>query len=175
MGKSGRDLVGAAASIYGSRTTVILYNTQSKKVEELTLMQISNKERWIVTSPDLKIGPDARLFSPALKSSYGNPNYMKIFEHFCIKGYSIRYSGCFSVDCYQQFIKGHGVYSMLDSIAHPSRLHLIYEILPIAFLIEKAGGKTSDMNGSALDVVINSYTQRISFIAGSRNDVNYIV
>jgi fructose-1,6-bisphosphatase len=33
---------------------------------------------------------------------------------------------------------------MLDSIAHPSRLHLIYEILPIAFLIEKAGGMTSD-------------------------------
>jgi fructose-1,6-bisphosphatase len=64
---------------------------------------------------------------------------------------------------------------MLDSIAHPSRLHLIYEILPIAFLIEKAGGKTSDMNGSVLDVVINSYTQKISFIAGSKNDVDYIV
>jgi fructose-1,6-bisphosphatase len=44
------------------------------------------------------------------------------------------------------FIKGHGVYSFLDSIAYPSRLHLIYEILPIAFLIEKAGGKTSDLH-----------------------------
>ncbi len=27
MGKSGKDLVGAACSIYGSRTTIILYNT----------------------------------------------------------------------------------------------------------------------------------------------------
>lgn len=47
---------------------------------------------------------------------------------------------------------------MLDSIAHPSRLHSIYEILPVAFLIEKAGGKTSDMNGSVLDVEIKGYT-----------------
>lgn len=138
-------------------------------------MRMGNKERWIVTQPDLKIAPDAKLFSPALKSSYNNPNYLKIFEHYCIKGYSVRYSGCFSVDCYQQFIKGHGVYSMLDSIAHPSRLHLIYEILPIAFLIEKAGGKTSDMTGSVLDVKISGYLQRISFIAGSSNDVDYIV
>jgi len=43
---------------------------------------------------------------------------------------------------------------MLDSIAHPSRLHLLYEIFPVAYLIEKAGGKTSDGNKSVLDVEI---------------------
>jgi sedoheptulose-bisphosphatase len=55
------------------------------------------------------------------------------------------------------FIKGNGIYSMLESIAHPSRLHLIYEILPMAFLIEKAGGKTSDGTKSVLDVPISGY------------------
>ena len=73
------------------------------------------------------------------------------------------------------FIKGHGVYAMLDSIAHPSRLHLLYEIIPIAFLIEKAGGKTSDQKGSVLDVQVKSYDQRISFIGGSSNEVDYIL
>jgi sedoheptulose-bisphosphatase len=92
-----------------------------------------------------------------------------------LKGYSIRYSGCYAVDCYQIFIKGNGVYSMLDSIAHPSRLHLIYEIIPIAFLIEKAGGKTSDGEKSVLDVEIKGYEQRISFIAGSSKEVDYIL
>jgi sedoheptulose-bisphosphatase len=52
------------------------------------------------------------------------------------------------------FIKGHGIYTMLDSVAHPSRLHLIYEILPVAFLIEKAGGKTSNGEKSVLDLPI---------------------
>jgi len=57
-------------------------------------------ERWIVTNPDLKIKPDAKLFSPALKSAYDNPNYLKIFEEYCLKGHSIRYSGAYAVDCY---------------------------------------------------------------------------
>lgn len=136
---------------------------------------MANKERWIVTNPELKIGSDAKLFAPALKSAYENPNYLKVFENYCLKGLSIRYSGAFSVDCYQMFIKGNGVYSMLDTVAHPSRLHLLYEILPVAFLIEKAGGKTSDGEKSALEQEIKGYKQRISFIAGSENDVNNIV
>lgn len=136
---------------------------------------MGTKERWIVTNPDLRIGDNAKLFSPALKSSYSNQNYLQMFEDYCLKGFSIRYSGAFAVDCYQMFIKGQGIYSMLDSIAHPSRLHLIYEILPVALLIEKAGGKTSDFDKSVLDVKIEGYKQRINFVAGSANDVDLIV
>lgn len=63
-----------------------------------------------------------------------------------------------AMDVYQIFLKGQGVYYMMDSVAHQSRLHLIYEILPMAFLIEKAGGKTSDGTGkSALDIEIKGY------------------
>lgn len=73
------------------------------------------------------------------------------------------------------FIKGHGVYSLLDSLAHPSRLSLIYEIIPVAFLVEKAGGLTSDLETSCLDVPINGYEQRITFIGGSAKEVEYIL
>lgn len=118
---------------------------------------MANKERWIVTTPDLKIGPDAKLFAPALKSAYEHPRYLEVFEHYCLKGLSIRYSGAFAVDCYQMFIKGNGCFSMIDSCTHPSRLHLIYEVIPVAFLIEKAGGKTSDGEKSILDVKIEGF------------------
>ncbi len=123
---SKQDLHGAGMAVYGSRTTMILFNTQNKKVEELSLLRMGSSERWIVTKPDLRIKADAKLFAPAMKSAYEHPMYLKIFEEYCLKGYSIRYSGCYAVDCFQMFIKGHGVYSMLDSIAHPSRLHLIF-------------------------------------------------
>jgi fructose-1,6-bisphosphatase len=63
----------------------------------------------------------------------------------------------------------------LDSLAHPSRLHLIYQIIPVAFLIEKAGGKTSDLEGSVLEVPIDGYEQRITFIGGSTNEVDLIL
>jgi sedoheptulose-bisphosphatase len=118
---------------------------------------MGSKERWIVTTPDLKIGTDAKLFAPALKSAYEHPDYLKAFEHYCMKGLSIRYSSAFAVDCYQMFIKGSGCYSMLDSITHKTRLQLIYEIIPVAFLIEKAGGKTSDGEKNPLDIVINGF------------------
>lgn len=137
---------------------------------------MGTKERWIVTTPELKIGPNAKLFATALKSAYEIPSQLCLFEHYCLKGLSLRYSGAFAVDCYQIFLKGHGVYSKLESVAHPSRLQLLYEILPVAFLIEKAGGKTSDCtNGSILDIEIKGTKQRISFIAGSANDVDFIV
>lgn len=91
-------------------------------MEELTLLKMGTKERWIVTNPELKIGADAKIFAPALKSAYEIPSYLKTFEEYCLKGLSLRYSGAFAVDCYQMFIKGQGVYSMLESVAHPSRL-----------------------------------------------------
>jgi len=43
---------------------------------------------------------------------------------------------------------------MLHTIAHPSRLSLLYEITPLAFLIEKAGGKATDGNTDILDIPI---------------------
>lgn len=64
---------------------------------------------------------------------------------------------------------------MLESVAHPSRLHLIYEIIPVAFLVEKAGGMTSDGEKSVLDIEIKGSKQRTSFIAGSKEDVEKIV
>jgi fructose-1,6-bisphosphatase len=57
-------------------------------------------------------------------------------------------------------------------VAHPSNLHLIYEILPMAFLIEKAGGMTDDGTGhSVLDTKVSGYAQRVSFIAGNMLEV----
>lgn len=100
IGLSGKDLAGAGVTIYGSRTTIILFNSQSGKVEELTLLRMGKHERWIVTNPDLKIKGDAKLFAPAMKSAYDHPEYMKIFEEYCLKGHSIRYSGAYAVDCY---------------------------------------------------------------------------
>jgi len=45
---------------------------------------MGSRERWIITNPHLIIGPKAKIFAPALKSSYNFPGYLKIFEHYCI-------------------------------------------------------------------------------------------
>jgi len=55
-GCTGRDICGAALSLYGSRTTMLLFNSHSKTVEELTLIKRSNKPaKWIVTIPKFEL------------------------------------------------------------------------------------------------------------------------
>ena len=114
-------------------------------------MEVKNNEKWVVTQPHIMINPSkASLFSPGLRSCYDIPELLDVFKQYCCAGYSLRHSGAMGIDCYQIFLKGQGVYSKYDSLAHPSNLHLIYEIMPIAFLIEKAGGKTDDGTGNSI-------------------------
>lgn len=97
-GKTGRELVGAALAIYGTRSTINIYNAQSNHVEELTLMKIGNKEKWIVSNPKIQLGPQAKLFSISSKGVYDNPALWKIYEQYIEAGFSLRYSGCAALD-----------------------------------------------------------------------------
>lgn len=63
---------------------------------------------------------------------------------------------------------------MLHTIVHQSRLSLLYEMCPLAFLIEKAGGSATDGIQNILDMRIDGFTDKANFIAGSKEDVAYI-
>ena len=117
-------------------------------------MKIGNKEKWIVSNPKITLGTQAKLFSISSKGVYDNPALWKIYEQYIEAGFSLRYSGCAALDINQLFVKKQGVYVMLHTIAHPSRLSLLYEVCPLAFLIEKAGGKASDGQRDVLDIPI---------------------
>ena len=72
-------MVGAALSCYGSRTNIILYNTISKTVDELTLQKKSidsDVNEWRLTQKNMKIRPEGRFFSPGnAKSMKWNKGY----------------------------------------------------------------------------------------------------
>jgi hypothetical protein len=77
---------------------VLYFNTQSKNVEELTLMKIGARERWIVSNPKIELGPQAKLFSISCKGSFDNPALWKVYEQYICAGFSLRYSGCAALD-----------------------------------------------------------------------------
>lgn len=56
-------------------------------------------------------------------------------------------------DVYQLFIKGQGIFCNPASKGAPAKLRLLYEVAPIGFLVEAAGGRTSHGSGSVLDLV----------------------
>lgn len=64
----------------------------------------------------------------------------------------------------QIMVKGKGIFVNPASAAAPAKLRVLYEVGPIAYLIEKAGGKSSDGEGSALDIKIPHTEVRTMYV-----------
>jgi sedoheptulose-bisphosphatase len=121
----------------------------------------------------MRIRPQGKFFSPGnTKSIQDNKGYYECIKFWSKNGYILRYSGGMAPDCYHIFIKGEGVFSSVSS--EPSvapKLRVLYECLPIAFLIEKAGGLSSNGEMSLLDIKIDGYTGKTDIIVGSKEEV----
>lgn len=77
-------------------------------------------------------------------------------------GYTLRYSGGFAPDAAQILLKGNGIFTNIASEKHKAKLRVLYEVAPIGFLIEKAGGKTITHNGlSLMDAINKDYDDRM--------------
>merc|ERR1719230_2070990 len=121
------------------------------------------------------ISEDAKIFAPAnLRATSEVEGYRKLVEHYMENKYTLRYSGGLVPDVYQQFTKNEGVFTNPTSESSPAKLRLAFEAAPFGYLVEKAGGKTSDgISGkSVLDVQINKVDQRTALCIGSSNEVD---
>ena len=69
-----KDMVGACLSCYSSRTNIVLYNTATKTVDELTLQRKdegAEVDEWISTKKGMTIKPEGKYYAP------GNAKSMK--------------------------------------------------------------------------------------------------
>ena len=55
------------------------------------------------------------------------------------------------------------------------KLRLLYECCPMAFIIEKAGGKATDGKQAILDIVPTELHQRAACFLGSKEDVDELL
>ena len=53
----------------------------------------------------------------------------------------------------------------------PGKLRLIYEANPMAFIVEQAGGMTTNGRERIMDLVPTKLHQRVSVVLGSKNEV----
>jgi sedoheptulose-bisphosphatase len=125
----------------------------------------------------MRIKPEGRFFSPGnAKSMKYNKGYRECIQYWCKNGYTLRYSGGMAPDCFHVFMKGEGVFS---SVSFPGKvkpkLRFLYEVAPIAFLSEKAGGSSSDGIKSILDVECTGYDHVHDIIIGSSEEVSRCV
>lgn len=85
--------------------------------------------------------------------------------------YMGRYVGSLVAD-FDRTLRRGGIFLYPRSSKHPQgRLRLLYECMPLAFVMEQAGGKAVDGKARILDVIPDSIHQRGGFVAGGVEDV----
>lgn len=167
LGFTGKDVIGAVLASYGSRTVAVVYNTIKNRVDEVGLHRRPAKDpnseaywAWIDQRKNIQIKPKTKIFSPGnIKAAALNEGYGKCLDYWVKNGYTLRYSGCMAADCFHIFVKGEGIFSSVSAPPTvPSRLRVLYENLPIAFLICKAGGWASDGVNKLMHITVKEYT-----------------
>lgn len=60
------------------------------------------------------------------------------------------------------------------SKSHPAKLRYLYEVAPMAYLVHKAGGSSTDGTQSIMDIVVVDYSQKSSICVGSQEEIDRI-
>ena len=172
-GIKGRQMKAAGAAIYGPRTTITIaidnldYAHEFLLVDDMSAMH----GQWLKSNEYTTIS-EGKLIAPGnLRATQDNKGYADLFNYWIQNTYQLRYTGGFVADVNQLMVKGKGVFVNVGSVNTKSKLRMLYEVAPLAYLIEKAGGKASNGEQSPLDVTI-AHTEQTSQVAyGSRNEV----
>lgn len=170
IGKTAREQVAAFYILYGPRTTLVY--SVGKGSHEFT---IDEKGEAVLLRENLTIAEKGKNFGPGNLTG-DNQKFMALAQKWIESGKTIRYSGAMVADAHHVLSKGQGVFMNVGNAKYPNgKLRLPFECGPFAYLIEQAGGASSDGTNSILDAVIEKQDQRIQFIAGSKGDVEEAV
>jgi fructose-1,6-bisphosphatase I len=163
----GRNQVAAMYILYGPRVSLVY--TVGDGVHEFTM---NNLMEFTLTRENIKMKPEGDIYAPGgLRNKYteGNEKYIRHLEE---KGFKLRYSGGFVPDINQVLMKGKGLFMYPALQGSPNgKLRVLFELNPMAFIIEHAGGAASNGTMPILDVKPESLDQRSPVYIGCAEDV----
>lgn len=164
----GRDTMVAALYItYGPLITMVY--SAGKGTHEFVL----NREgEYVLSEENIRLNEKGSIYSLGGLRRDWTPEHLRFVEYLEAEGYKLRYSGGFVPDINQVLIKNGGIftYPALKKSPH-GKLRLMFELLPMAFLIEQAGGKATDGKQLILDIPVEDIGQRSPIYIGSRFEV----
>jgi len=163
----GRNMVAALYILYGPRATLV-YSTGSG-VHEFAMNSLME---YTLVQENIQMQPSGTIYSPGGQRNKYTPGVEKFVASLEEKGSKLRYSGGFVPDINQVLIKGQGLfmYPHLQDLPK-GKLRLLYELNPMAFLIEQAGGAASNGRERILDILPEGIDHREPVFIGSKNDV----
>ena len=163
----GRNQVAALYILYGPRVSLVY--TVGDGVHEFTMNQLME---YTLSREDITMQPSGDIYSPGGQRNKYVPGIEQYVQYLEGKGAKLRYSGGFVPDINQILMKGKGVfmYPMLQGVPN-GKLRILYELNPMAFIIENAGGSASDGRRRILDIPPEGLDQRAPVFIGCKEDV----
>ncbi|KAL0935442.1 sedoheptulose-1,7-bisphosphatase [Colletotrichum truncatum] len=119
-----------------------------------------------------------RYFAPAnLRHAADDEKYSALITRFIQKKYTLRYCGGLVPDIVHALVKGHGVYVSPVSPGTLAKLRFLYELYPIALIMECAGGKAVDPEDGKriLEKISVDCDGRAGLICGTVEEVDIVI
>ena len=165
----GRKTLAAAMYImYGPLITMVY--SAGKGTHEFVL----NREgEYVLSEENITLKERGDIYSPGGLRKDCTTEHLKYLEFLEKEGYKLRYSGGFVPDINQVLIKRGGIftYPALIRESPQGKLRLLYELQPMAFIIEQAGGMATDGKQDILAIKVENLNQRCPIYIGSRFEV----
>jgi len=172
IGKQPRDQVAALYIVYGPRT-ILVYST-GKGVHAFYLNDVGE---FILLQENLTMRDEVKTYAPGnLRAVVDTPNYRAMMNTWLDEGLTLRYSGGMVPDIHHMLIKGAGIFTNIGGSKYPQgKLRLAFECGPFAYIMEQAGGTSSNGEKSILEIVIDEVDQRSPIIIGAKSEVKRVM
>lgn len=167
---SAKTLKAAIYSIYGARLELVICQNTTPK-----LYRLQNNE--FIFIKDLKMSQKGKINACGGTQKEWSDTHAKFIKSLFDEGYRLRYSGAMVSDIHQILCKGGGLFSYPATKNAPNgKLRAFFEVLPLALIVEQAGGKTSDgANSSLLELEFNELHATTPCFFGSAYEIDKLL
>ena len=162
-----KTMVAALYITYGPLITMIY--SAGKGAHEFVL---DREGEYVLSQENIMLKEKGSIFSPGGLRRDWTPEHLKFVEQLEKDGYKLRYSGGFVPDINQILIKKGGVFTYPALKKSPQgKLRLLFELQPMAFIMEQAGGLATDGNQDILAIKVENVNQLSPVYIGSVTEV----
>jgi fructose-1,6-bisphosphatase I len=165
--QAGRHQVAAMYILYGPRTTLVL--STGNGVQEFAMNALME---YTLVNENIRLAQCGSIYSPGGQRNKYSAGTEKFVRHLEEKGAKLRYSGGFVPDINQIMIKGKGIFLYPHLQGAPQgKLRLLYELYPMAYLVEQGGGAASTGKQRILDIIPEKIDDCSPIFIGCKDDV----
>jgi fructose-1,6-bisphosphatase I len=174
----GKQQLAAGYCVYGPQTTLVL--TVGDGVAMFTLDR--EQGSFVLTQENVQVPVDTKEFAINMSNMRHWDEPVRRYIDECLQGkegprgkdFNMRWIASMVADVHRILTRG-GVfmYPWDKREPHkPGKLRLLYEANPMSWLIEQAGGASTNGKERILDLLPNQLHERVSVILGSKNEVD---